>query len=74
MQTGPVVKTYVQLLCQEIADLEGRVFEIDGVKVTFKFEEVPNDMKMLAIMRGEVSNSAKFFLHLQMYRKKIVQI
>ena len=57
----PVVKKYVQLLCQEITNLEGKVFEIEGLKVTFKFEEVPNDMKMLAMLGGELSNSAKFF-------------
>ena len=64
----------MQLLCHEIADLEGRVFEIEGVKVAFKFEEVPNDIKILAMLGGELSNSAKYFLHFQMYRKKIVQI
>ena len=51
----------MQLLCQEIADLEGRIFEIEGLKVTFKFEEKPNDMKMLALLGGELSNSAKYF-------------
>ena len=56
-----MVKKYVQLLCQEITNLEGKVFEIEGLKVTFKFEEVPNDMKMLAMLGGELSNSAKFF-------------
>ena len=56
-----MVKEYVQLLCQEITNLEGKVFEIEGLKVTFKFEEVPNDMKMLAMLGGELSNSAKFF-------------
>ena len=56
-----MVKKYVQLLCQEITNLEGKVFEIEGLKVTFKFEEVPNDMKMVAMLGGELSNSAKFF-------------
>ena len=65
------MEKYVQLLCQEIADLEGKVFEIKGLKVTFKFEEVPNDMKMLAMLGGELSNSAKFFPYLQMYQKKV---
>ena len=60
-ESCPVVKKYVQLLCQEITNLEGKVFEIEGLKVTFKFEEVPNDMKMLAMLGGELSNSAKFF-------------
>lgn len=56
-----MVKKYVQLLCQEITNLEGKVFEIEGLKVTLKFEEVPNDMKMVAMLGGELSNSAKFF-------------
>ena len=34
---------------KKIADLEGKVFEIEGLKVTFKFVEVPNDMKMLTM-------------------------
>ena len=38
------MKKYVQFLCQEIIDLHGKVFEIEGLKVSFKFEEVPNDM------------------------------
>lgn len=56
-----VVKKYVQFLCQEIADLQGKVFDIEGIKVSFKFSELPNDMKMLAMLAGELSNSAKFF-------------
>lgn len=47
-----VVKKYVRFLCQEIIDLQGKVFEIEGLKVSFKFEEVPNDMKMLAMLGG----------------------
>lgn len=31
-----------------------RFFEIEGLEVTFKFEEVPNDMKMLAMLGGEL--------------------
>ncbi|KAJ7351107.1 hypothetical protein OS493_036564 [Desmophyllum pertusum] len=30
-----VVKKYVQFLCQEIADLQGKVFDIEGIKGTF---------------------------------------
>ena len=29
--------------------------------MSFHFEELPNDMKMLAVLGGELSNSAKFF-------------
>lgn len=60
-ESSLVVKKYVQFLCQEIIDLQGKVFEIESLKVSFKFEEVPNDMKMLAMLGGELSNSAKFF-------------
>lgn len=59
-ESSPVVRKYVQVLCQEIADLQGKVFVIEGLEVTFKFE-VPNDMKMLAMLGGELLNSAKFF-------------
>ena len=30
--------------------------------MSFHFEELPNDMKLLAVLGGELSNSAKFFL------------
>ena len=29
--------------------------------MSFQFEELPNDMKMLAMLDGELSNSATFF-------------
>lgn len=50
-ESSPVVRKYVQVLCQEIADLQGKVFVIEGLEVTFKFEG-PNDMKMLAMLGG----------------------
>ena len=31
------------------------------VQVKFYFAELPNDMKMLAFLAGELSNSAKYF-------------
>ena len=36
---------------------------LDGknVYVNFKISELPNDMKMLAFLSGELSNRAKFF-------------
>lgn len=69
------MKKDVQCLCQQIADLQVKVFAIEGIKVSFTFEELPNDMKMLAMLAEELSNSAKlFFPLLQMYQKNIVQI
>lgn len=55
----------------------GLRFKIEGLKVTFKFEEVPIDMKILAMLPWRVSYQTvpSFFPHLQMiYQKKIVQI
>lgn len=56
-----VVQNYVKSVCKQISDLEGKVFDVDGIHVTFKFSELPNDMKMLALLAGELPNSAKYF-------------
>ena len=56
-----VVKKYAQYVYKQIADLEGKVFEICDFHVTFHFEELPNDMKMLAMLAGELSNFATYF-------------
>lgn len=54
------MKRFVQL-CQEIADSQRKIFDIEGIKVSVKFEELLNDMKTLAMLAFELSNSAKFF-------------
>ena len=56
-----VVQNYVKYACKQMKDLEGKVFAIDGFHVTFKFQELPNDMKMLANPAGELPNSARYF-------------
>lgn len=56
-----VVQNYVKFACKQMKDLEGKVFAIDGFHVTFKFQELPNDMKMLATLAGELPNSARYF-------------
>ena len=55
------MKRYVQSVCKQIKDLEGKVFEINGLHVNFQFQELPNDMKMLAMLGGELSNSSTYF-------------
>ena len=71
-ESCPVVKKYVQLLCQEITNLEGKVFEIEGLKFTFKFEEVPNDMKMLAMLGGRVIKQCQvLFLVCKCIKRKL---
>ena len=51
----------LSVLCKEIAEIEGKLFEIEGLHVSFKFAELPNEMKMLAMLGGELSNGAKYF-------------
>jgi len=60
-ETSPIVQRYIDSVCKQIVDLEGRIFEINGLHVSFHFEELPNDMKMLAMLGRELSNSATFF-------------
>ena len=54
-------------MIKDIRFLESKVFEkttSNGVrKVEFKLTELPNDMKMLAFLVGELSNAATIFLH-----------
>ena len=35
--------------------------DTENVKVEFKLAELPNDMKMLSFLAGELLNSAKYF-------------
>ena len=60
-ESSLVVKKYAQYVYKQIAELECKVFEICGFHVTFRFDELPNDMKMLAMLAGELSNSATYF-------------
>ena len=59
------VKRFVQKAIEDFIYLESRVFlvSVDNVdiKVEFKLAELPNDMKMLSFLAGELSNSAKYF-------------
>ena len=60
-ESSPVIKKYVRSLLPQIADLERAEYEFEGIKYRFKLEELPNDMKMLAMLAGELTISAKFF-------------
>lgn len=62
-ETSPVVKKHIRLLLHQVVGLEKKTFQIneDWPAVTFKLEELPNDMKMLAMLSGELSISAKYF-------------
>lgn len=49
-------------MCNEISEIEKKVFEIEGLFVIFKCVELLNDMKMLVMLGGELFNSVRFFL------------
>ena len=60
-ESSPVTKKYVRSLWPQIAELERAKYEFEGIKFRFKLEELPNDMKMLAMLAGELTISAKYF-------------
>jgi len=61
----PVIR-YAKLLHSEIEAIEQETFTISlnnntNIDVKFRISELPNDMKMLAFLSGELPNSAKYF-------------
>ena len=59
----PAMIKYAKQLCTEIECIESKVYSIQGhedIQVRFCFELVPSDMKFLATVSGELSNSATF--------------
>ena len=64
-ENGKVVRRYVLKLVSELKVLEKEVFEVSVhnkiCKIEFKVENLPNDMKMLAFLAGELTNSAYYF-------------
>ncbi len=61
-----IVRNYLKILMADLKYLESLVFEIttindEKVKVEFSVSEIPADMKMLAFLGGELSNSAIYF-------------
>lgn len=64
-ESSYVVKMYLQKLLEDIKFLEENVFsvEINGQTryVEFKLRLLPNDMKMLCFLCGELTNASTFF-------------
>ena len=64
------VKRFLNQLMLDIKKVQSTSYSIackgKAIDVRFVFAELPNDMKMLSFLAGELSNSATFFLHLQM--------
>lgn len=59
------VRRFLQKCLSDISDLEKSTFHVEcggeTVNVRFHVSEMPNDMKMLAFLGGELSNAATFF-------------
>ena len=59
------VRRYILKTVQDLKHLEENIFEITTgdtvMKVEYKVAEIPNDMKMLCFLAGELSNSAHYF-------------
>ena len=64
-ENGEIIKRYVAKLVVDINYLESQTFDIKlndkNVKVKFKLEMLPNDLKMLAFLAGELNNAAYYF-------------
>ena len=60
-----VVRCFILKLMSDIKFIENEVFKVivsgKEVQVEFKLESLPNDMKMLAFLGGELTNSASYF-------------
>ena len=54
-ENSPIVISFLKKLTADISFLESTVFEINNRKVEFKLGELPNDMKMLSFLGGELT-------------------
>ena len=54
-ENSPVVKKYVRSLLPQLSELERTEYEFEDFKYRFKLEELLNDMKMLAMLAGELT-------------------
>ena len=53
-------KRYIAMISKEMEQIEKCSFHVNDAIIRFKFAEIPNDMKMLAFLAGELTNSAKY--------------
>ena len=64
-ENSVLVRRYMLKLLSDLQFLESKVFNIIlkdvPYKVEFKLGELPQDMKMLAFLAGELSNAARYF-------------
>ena len=64
-ENSEAVKRYLKHLLAEIDIVQSKTYVLthkgQSVNVKFRIAELPNDMKMLSFITGELSNSAKYF-------------
>ena len=62
-ENSDAVVKFLKILVKDLKYLESKVFEIENgvkkVKVEFKVAELPNDMKMLSFLAGELLSNIK---------------
>ena len=65
-ETSKISSRFIQKFMLDIKFLESNVFKLEMndkvYNVEFRLNELPNDMKMLAFLAGELTNSAHYFL------------
>jgi hypothetical protein len=64
-EDSTIVTNFVKQMISDVKYLESKIFKVDvdgnDHKVEFKLTELPNDMKMLAYLAGETTNSSMYF-------------
>ncbi len=60
-EDSPVVQRFLKLILADMVLIESKVYSVMGREVKFRFAEFPNDLKMLALLAGELPVSAKYF-------------
>ena len=56
-----VVVRFMEKLVADMVLIKKKVYTVMEKEVTFSFDLLPGDMKFLAFINGELSNSAKYF-------------
>ena len=60
-ETHDAVIKYTKMLGVQCSDIEKKTYSVCGINVTFTFDLIPTDMKFLAFVNGELSNSSRYF-------------
>lgn len=64
-ETATVVRRYIYDLIKDVKYLESKVHSMNvnekDYKIEFKLSELPNDMKMLCFLGGELNNNSYYF-------------